>query len=43
MCGIVGHFARDVAALEPETLFDLIDCLLHRGPHDSTWWQHGRY
>ena len=43
MCGIVGHYARDGAALPPETLFDLIDCVRHRGPDDSTFWQHGRY
>lgn len=43
MCGIVGQFARDGAPLAPDTLFDLIDCLGHRGPDDSTWWQHGRY
>lgn len=43
MCGIVGHFARDAAPLPAETLFELIDCVRHRGPDDSTFWQHGRY
>ena len=43
MCGIVGHYARRGAALAPEVLFDLSECVSHRGPDDSTWWQHGRF
>jgi asparagine synthase (glutamine-hydrolysing) len=43
MCGIVGHYARDGAALAPEVLFDLSECVSHRGPDDNTWWQHGRF
>jgi asparagine synthase (glutamine-hydrolysing) len=43
MCGIVGHYSRDGAPLAPGTLVDLIECVRHRGPDDSTFWQHGRY
>ncbi len=43
MCGIVGHYARRGAPLAPETLFELSECVSHRGPDDNTWWQHGRF
>lgn len=43
MCGIVGHYARQGAALAPDVLFGLSECVRHRGPDDNTWWQHGRY
>jgi len=43
MCGIVGHYARQGAALAREALFELSECVRHRGPDDNTWWQHGRY
>jgi asparagine synthase (glutamine-hydrolysing) len=43
MCGIVGHYARNGVALAPEVLFDLSECVSHRGPDDSTWWQQGRF
>ena len=41
MCGIVGHFARDGGAMAPETLFELVQCVQHRGPDDNTFWQDG--
>ena len=43
MCGIVGHFARDGGAMAPSTLFELVQCVSHRGPDDSTFWQDGPY
>ncbi|MEP6783087.1 MAG: asparagine synthase (glutamine-hydrolyzing) [Acidobacteriota bacterium] len=43
MCGIVGHFARDGGAMAPDTLFELVQCVSHRGPDDSTFWQDGPY
>ena len=43
MCGIVGHFARDGGAMAPETLFELVRCVSHRGPDDNTFWQDGPY
>lgn len=43
MCGIVGHYARVGPALAPEVLFGLSECIRHRGPDDSTWWQQERF
>jgi asparagine synthase (glutamine-hydrolysing) len=43
MCGIVGHFARDGGAMAPDTLFELVQCVSHRGPDDNTFWQDGPY
>lgn len=43
MCGIVGHYSRQGAPFAPEALFDLSECVSHRGPDDNTWWQHGRF
>ena len=43
MCGIVGHYARDGAALPPATLFELVQCVSHRGPDDNTFWQDGPF
>lgn len=43
MCGIVGQFARDGGAMAPDTLFELVQCVSHRGPDDSTYWQDGPY
>ena len=43
MCGIVGHFARHGGAMPPDTLFELVQCVSHRGPDDNTYWQDGPY
>ena len=43
MCGIVGHFATDGGAMASATLFDLVRCVSHRGPDDSTFWQDGPF
>ena len=43
MCGIVGHYARDGAALPASTLFELVQCVAHRGPDDNTYWQDGPF
>jgi asparagine synthase (glutamine-hydrolysing) len=43
MCGIVGHFASDGGAMDSSTLFELVQCVAHRGPDDSTFWQDGPY
>jgi asparagine synthase (glutamine-hydrolysing) len=43
MCGIVGHYARAGAALPASTLFELVQCVSHRGPDDNTYWQDGPY
>ena len=43
MCGIVGHYARRGSALALDVLFALSECVRHRGPDDSTWWQDGRF
>jgi asparagine synthase (glutamine-hydrolysing) len=43
MCGIVGHFATGGGAMAPSTLFELVRCVAHRGPDDSTFWQDGPF
>ena len=43
MCGIVGHYARDGGAMASSTLFQLVQCVAHRGPDDSTFWQDGPF
>ena len=43
MCGIVGHFAGDGGAMASSTLFELVHCVAHRGPDDSTFWQDGPF
>ena len=43
MCGIVGHYARDGGAMASSTLFELVQCVAHRGPDDSTFWQDGPF
>ena len=43
MCGIVGHFATGGDAMAPSTLFELVQCVAHRGPDDSTFWQDGPF
>jgi len=43
LCGIVGHYARDGRALAPSILFELVQCVSHRGPDDNTFWQDGPY
>jgi asparagine synthase (glutamine-hydrolysing) len=43
MCGIVGHFARAGGAMAPATLFELVQCVAHRGPDDNTYWQDGPF
>ena len=43
MCGIVGHYARDGSALPQSILFELVQCVSHRGPDDNTFWQDGPY
>jgi asparagine synthase (glutamine-hydrolysing) len=43
MCGIIGRYARDGVPLPAATLFELVQCVSHRGPDDSTYWQDGPY
>ena len=43
MCGIVGHYAPNGRAMAPATLFELVQCVAHRGPDDNTYWQDGPF